>query len=205
VGLRYRFGAGWKFVRIEPKDAAARKIEGGPRAFGIWVHGDGQGGAPCIRLRDATGQVHQVRGEPVSWKGWRYVTFPLRPAADSGQTLIPLCGSGAEQRVSWSHWGGANDGEVHFDALEHPPRVGFALPARRKPAGDGGRDFPLRADAGVLKEAGKSRCVVKIARHFSAGYRGQQETESRRGRQNRAGCFFRPSRDFSHSTADTQH
>lgn len=114
VGLRYRFGAGWKFVRIEPKDAAARKIEGGPRAFGIWVHGDGQGGTPCIRLRDATGQVLQVRGEPVSWKGWRYVTFPLRPAADSGQTMIPLPDAGAEQRVSWGHWGGANDGEVHF-------------------------------------------------------------------------------------------
>jgi hypothetical protein len=83
VGLRYRFGAGWKFVRIEPKDAAARKIEGGPGAFGIWVHGDGQGDTPCIRLRDATGQVHQVRGEPVSWKGWRYVTVPA--AARGGQ------------------------------------------------------------------------------------------------------------------------
>ena len=138
VGLRYRFGAGWKFVRLEPKDAAARKIEGGPRAFGIWVHGDGQGGAPCIRLRDATGQTHQVRGEPVSWKGWRTVTFPLRPAADcrqsrqeesaaysvSGQTMISLPDASAEQRFSsmvWSHWGGANDGEVHlpieWDAL----------------------------------------------------------------------------------------
>ncbi len=117
VGLRYRFGAGWKFVRIEPKDAAARKIEGEPGAFGIWVHGDGQGGTPCIRLRDATGQVHQVRGEPVSWKGWRYVTFPLRPTADSGQTMIPLPDAGAEQRPSsvvWGHWGGANDGEVHL-------------------------------------------------------------------------------------------
>jgi hypothetical protein len=49
----------------------------------------------------------------VSWKGWRYVTFPLRPAADSGQTMIPLPDSGAEQRGSWSHWGGANDGVVH--------------------------------------------------------------------------------------------
>ena len=114
VGLRYRFGAGWKFIRIEPKDAAARKIEGEPGAFGIWVHGDGQGGTPCIRLRDATGQTHQVRGEPVSWKGWRYLTFPLRPAAESGQTMIPLPDAGAEQRVSWGHWGGANDGEVHL-------------------------------------------------------------------------------------------
>jgi hypothetical protein len=113
VGLRYRFGAGWKFVRIEPKDAAARKIEGTPKAFGIWVHGDGQGGTPCIRVRDETGQTHQGRGEPVSWKGWRYVTFPLRPSADSGQTMIPLPDAGAEQRVTWSHWGGANDGVVH--------------------------------------------------------------------------------------------
>ncbi|MEQ1854571.1 MAG: hypothetical protein ABMA01_23630, partial [Chthoniobacteraceae bacterium] len=100
VGLRYRFGARWKFVRIEPKDAAARKIVGEPQAFGIWVHGDGRGGTPCIRLRDATGQVHQVRGEPITWKGWRYITFPLRPAADSGQTMIPLPDSGAEQRVT---------------------------------------------------------------------------------------------------------
>ena len=135
VRLSYEFADGWKFLRVALKDAAARKIEGEPRAFGIWVHGDGNGGTPGIRVRDATGQVHQVRGEPISWKGWRYVTFPLRPAPDSGQTMIPLpdCRlfdqkdgaayfvSGAEQRVSWEHWGGANDGEVHqpieWDAL----------------------------------------------------------------------------------------
>ena len=119
VGLRYRFGAGWKFVRIEPKDAAARNIEGRPKAFGIWVYGDGQGGTPCIRLRDATGQVHQVRGEPISWKGWRYIIFPLRPEPESGQTMIPLPDSGAEQRVMWSHWGGANDGVL--DLFESYP------------------------------------------------------------------------------------
>ena len=113
VRLSYEFADGWKFVRVAPKDAAARKIEGEPRAFGLWVHGDGNGGTPCIRVRDATGQVHQVRGEPISWKGWRYLTFPLRPAPDSGQTMIPLPDSGAEQRVTWGHWGGANDGEVH--------------------------------------------------------------------------------------------
>ena len=69
------------------------------------MHGDEQVGTPCIRLRDATGQTHQVRGEPVSWKGWRYVTFPLRPAADSAQTMIPLPDAGAEQRVSWGQLG----------------------------------------------------------------------------------------------------
>ena len=113
VRLSYEFADGWKFVRIEPKDAAARKIEGGPRAFGLWVHGDGNGGVPCIRIRDATGQVHQVRGEAITWKGWRYLTFPLRPAPDDGRTMIPLPDAGAEQRVTWGHWGGANDGEVH--------------------------------------------------------------------------------------------
>ncbi len=104
--------------------AEDRGRAGGVRHLG---HGDGQCGTRCIRLRDATGQVHQVRGEPVSWKGWRYVTFPLRPAADcrqsrqkesaaysvSGQTMIPLPDASAEQRVSWGHWGGVNDGEVH--------------------------------------------------------------------------------------------
>lgn len=96
---------------------------------------------PCIRLRDATGQTHQVRGEAITWKGWRYLTFPLKPAPDDGRTMIPLpdcrlCDqakssayfvSGAEQRPSsvvWGHWGGANDGEVHqpieWDALFLP-------------------------------------------------------------------------------------
>ena len=111
--LSYEFAEGWKFVRIEPKDAAARTIEGEPRTFGLWVHGDGNGGVPCIRLRDATGQTHQVRGGAITWKGWRYLTFPLRPAPDDGRTMIPLPDSGAEQRVTWGHWGGANDGEVH--------------------------------------------------------------------------------------------
>jgi len=116
--IKYQFSEGWKSLRIIPKPPKPdmpdpRKVESDLRAFGIWVHGDGQGGTPCIRLRDATGQVHQVRGAPVSWKGWRYITFSLRPAADSGQTMIPLPGSGAEQRVSRSHWGGANDGVMH--------------------------------------------------------------------------------------------
>ena len=93
--------------------AAARKIAGGPRAFGLWVHGDGNGGVQCIRIRDETGQTHQVRGEAITWKGWRYLTFPLQPAPDDGRTMIPLPDAGAEQRVTWGHWGGANDGEVH--------------------------------------------------------------------------------------------
>ena len=96
------------------RDLSRAFIVRSAKSFGIWVHGDGQGGTPCIRLRDGTGQVHQVRGEPVSWKGWRYVTFPLRPAVDNGQTMIPLPDASAEQRVSWSHWGGANDGEAHL-------------------------------------------------------------------------------------------
>jgi len=88
-------------VEICPHRAEGRggaEVRGRAGAFGIWMHGDGQGGVPIIRLRDTTGQAYQVRGEPVRWKGWRYVTFPLRPAADSGQTMIPLPDSGAEQR-----------------------------------------------------------------------------------------------------------
>ena len=106
--LAYRFEAGWKFVRLSP--AAARPIEGRPRAFGLWIFGDGEGNSPRLRFVDTTGQCFQPSAEAITWKGWRYVTFPMD-------------GSGA------GHWGGAGDGTVHYpirwDAL-------FLLDSRRQ-------------------------------------------------------------------------
>ncbi len=110
--IEYQFAAGAKFARIQLPEAA-RKIEGTPKTFSIWLHGDGQGGTPAIRFRDATGQFFQARGEPITWKGWRHLTFPFTPDEGSEQTLIPLPESGAPQRIKWGHWGGANDGKVN--------------------------------------------------------------------------------------------
>ncbi len=94
-GIRYQFDAGWKFVRLAPRDNAVTKIEGQPQAFRAWVYGDGSGNQLRLRLADATGQTFQPGGQPLDWRGWRSVTIPLE-AGNSG------------------HWGGADDGVIHY-------------------------------------------------------------------------------------------
>jgi len=95
VELRYRFEPGWKFVRVVPRDAALAAIPGRPRALGFWAHGDGSRCRVRLRFIDSTGQTHQPSGPRLDWRGWRYLEIPL-DGRDS------------------SHWGGANDGRVHY-------------------------------------------------------------------------------------------
>jgi hypothetical protein len=94
VKINYRFGDGWKFHRLAVEDAGRRPIAGRPKAFGLWVHGDGRQTSPRLRVTDAAGQTWQPAGDTINWKGWRYVQFELNP--------------------STPHWGGANDGILHF-------------------------------------------------------------------------------------------
>lgn len=95
VRIRYQFDAGWKFVRLAPRDDALRTIAGQPRTFRIWVYGDGSGNLLRLRLVDATGQTFQPSGQRLDWRGWRPVTIPL----DAGSS---------------GHWGGADDGVIHY-------------------------------------------------------------------------------------------
>ncbi len=100
--IGYRMEEGWKFLRLVPQSEAVKRIDGRPRAMGLWVYGDGSGNSPRIRFVDATGQTHQPSADPITWCGWRYIEFPL-DGSRSG------------------HWGGADDGKVHwpirFDTL----------------------------------------------------------------------------------------
>ncbi len=92
--LDYQCGAGWKFLRIVPRNDALRALPGSPRALGLWLRGDGSGNHARLRLTDSTGQTHQPGGERIQWTGWRFVRFALdEPGA---------------------HWGGANDGVLHY-------------------------------------------------------------------------------------------
>jgi hypothetical protein len=95
--ISYKSPAGWKFWQLVPAKPQLTAIRGEPRSLGLWIYGDGSGSIPRIRFTDSTGQTFQPSAEAITWKGWRYVTFPMQgPAAER------------------SHWGGANDSVVHY-------------------------------------------------------------------------------------------
>lgn len=91
--VTYAFVPGWTFWRAA--ETAPRPLSGKPAALGLWVQGDGSSNLVRMRFRDATGQTFQPGGGPMDWTGWRWMTFPFA-AENTG------------------HWGGANDGVVHF-------------------------------------------------------------------------------------------
>jgi hypothetical protein len=91
--LTYVFGEGWKYFNVANKGDRG-SIEGRPTAFGVWIHGDGKRTIPRMRMSDSKQQTWQIDGPTIDWTGWKYVEFPLTPAAN--------------------HWGGANDGEIHY-------------------------------------------------------------------------------------------
>ena len=95
VRVDYRFDGGWKFLRLGWPPGETPAIEGRPKAMGVWVHGDGTGDLARMRFVDASGQTFQPDGEPISWRGWRFVTFPM-DGTRSGR------------------WGGPNDGVVRL-------------------------------------------------------------------------------------------
>jgi hypothetical protein len=104
IRLKYSFAAGWKFVRACFKSVGHQKLQRldapGSPAHGLllWLHGDGKGCQARIRFSDSTGQVFQADGPKIDWKGWRHISFPMQSTEGA-----PL-----------AHWGGANDGEIHF-------------------------------------------------------------------------------------------
>lgn len=96
--LDYDFAPGWSFVRaVEPRPAP---LPGRPLGLGLWVYGDGSGNTVRMRFQDASGQTLQANGLPLTWQGWRFV--PFRLVASPGES------------ADLGHWGGANDGQVHY-------------------------------------------------------------------------------------------
>ena len=96
--LNYKFAPGWSFVRVA--EGQPIPLPGRPLGLGLWVYGDGSGNLARMRFRDATGQALQVNGLPVDWQGWRFVSFRLIPPPN--------------QSAGLGHWGGADDGQVHY-------------------------------------------------------------------------------------------
>lgn len=93
--ITYRFDEGWKFLRFFPRSDEMRKIEGKPKAMALLLDGEGIGGYVNLRFADSKGQTFQVSGGPVREKKTYYFEFPL-------------------DGTKASHWGGPNDGTVHY-------------------------------------------------------------------------------------------
>lgn len=94
IRVDYRFGDGWRYALIAPP-AARSRIEGKPKALGLWIYGDGSGNTLRCRFRDSADQTFQPTLGPIDWTGWKWIT-------------LPIDGTDA------SHFGGANDGVVHY-------------------------------------------------------------------------------------------
>ncbi|MEO3752927.1 phosphodiester glycosidase family protein [Streptomyces sp. B6B3] len=52
-------------------------VPGQPQSFTLWLNGDGRGAWPSLHLVDAHGTDHVLRGDHVTWEGWRQVTFQV--------------------------------------------------------------------------------------------------------------------------------
>ncbi|MCL2119597.1 MAG: cellulase family glycosylhydrolase [Planctomycetaceae bacterium] len=95
VRVTYRFDDGWKFIRLAPKNDTLRNIDGQPQSLALRVNADGSGNTIRMRFRDSQGQTFQVNGGKMTDTGMQYFNFDL-----TGQNA--------------SHWGGPNDGVVHY-------------------------------------------------------------------------------------------
>jgi hypothetical protein len=87
----YSFEEGWKYLEINPQ--APIDVPADAEAFGMWVSGDGSGNLLRMRFMDAGGETWQVDGPAMSFRGDRFVAFPL-DGTESG------------------HWGGDGNGRI---------------------------------------------------------------------------------------------
>jgi len=91
--VKYQFDRGDKYLTVvTAKDPP--QIDGKPAAMGLWLDGDGQDCHFRGRFRDSSGQVFQLPGAQLVWKGWQFLRMPI-----TGQL---------------EHWNGANDGRIHY-------------------------------------------------------------------------------------------
>lgn len=87
----YSFSSGYKYVLLLLRQK--QLIKGNFTTIGMWIYGDESGNTVRVRLIDSTDQYFQASFPVVTWKGWRFVKM-----------------------IDLGHWGGANDGVVHYPA-----------------------------------------------------------------------------------------
>jgi hypothetical protein len=119
VLVRYRIGKGERFFRTEIVRDRQRALPGRPRSYGVWVYGDDSDNFARMRFIDAAGQEFQAKGERITGRGWRYMSFPFEAA----QTTMVAGGTDGAIHypvrivaplVMWNGYGHAVAGEIAF-------------------------------------------------------------------------------------------
>ncbi|MGE9296850.1 MAG: hypothetical protein ACQKBV_11235, partial [Puniceicoccales bacterium] len=78
--LAYKFDQPGATLAVNPSGSAAANVVDKPVSVGVWINGDGSGNLASMRWRDASGKVFETDPKPVTWQGWRYVSFSLDSA-----------------------------------------------------------------------------------------------------------------------------
>lgn len=91
--LDYRFGEGWRFVRVSPRPMIP--IQDRPSCAVMWIYGDGKDGVARLRVTDSEQQTFQPDYGRLNFTGWRAMKASLTGEAAG-------------------HWGGPNDGLMRY-------------------------------------------------------------------------------------------
>ncbi|MGA8116766.1 MAG: phosphodiester glycosidase family protein, partial [Actinocatenispora sp.] len=104
-------------------------IPGQPQAFGLWIRGNGDGEWPTLDLVDGQGTDVLLRGDYVTWTGWKYVELAVPPGVSYPVSLKRFYV--AETRPDAQY-----HGDIAIDditALVPPPVDAPAAPTVRDP------------------------------------------------------------------------
>ncbi len=98
-------------------------IPGQPQAFGMWIYGNGHGEWPTLHLIDAQGTTQLLRGDHITWSGWKYVEMAVPPGVSYPVSLSRFYV--AETRADTKY-----QGEIMIDDLvaKVPPPVDTPAP-----------------------------------------------------------------------------
>ncbi|HEX2950747.1 MAG TPA: flagellar filament outer layer protein FlaA, partial [Armatimonadota bacterium] len=75
VHFTYDYGAGWKFVRITPKEKVM--IDKPAQSFGVWVRGNNSKCTMNMRFTDSNGVFYQPSFGQLNFDGWRYLSVRI--------------------------------------------------------------------------------------------------------------------------------
>ncbi|MDT0344731.1 phosphodiester glycosidase family protein [Streptomyces sp. DSM 44938] len=142
-------------------------VAGQPQSFTMWINGDGRGAWPSLHLTDANGTSQVLRGDHITWEGWRQVTFDVPEGVAHPLSVRRFYI--AETRPDQSY-----ADEIVIDELwaqtppevELPPAAGHRDPLIGTAAETAGRDwrFAVVSDAQFVARAPDSGIVAAARR-----------------------------------------